>query len=113
MPAGRGVENIAGAPHRPSQPNFIRFAGEDSPRPRRANLILLFAFFLALSLAGIPLGRSGREADIFVLALVALFFAAAILLFQPAALALLRLLPWRGPRLKMESDEDDLRRVFE
>jgi hypothetical protein len=39
-------------------------------------------------------------------------FAAAIALLQVAALALLRLLPWRGPALKVERD-DRLVQVFE
>ncbi len=74
---------------------------------------LIFALFFALSLAGIPVGRSGIDRGPFVLLLVALFLATAILLFQVAALALLRLLRWPGPRLEIESDEEDLRRVFE
>jgi hypothetical protein len=75
--------------------------------------ILIFAFFLALSLAGIPLSRSGREPGVFVLALASLIFAAAILLLQIAALALIRLVRWPGPRLRIDTDGEDLRRVFE
>jgi hypothetical protein len=77
--------------------------------------VVIFASFFILSLAGIPLSRSGRDPGTFVLVLVALFLGAAILLCQLAALALLRLLPWRGPRLEIEigRDEEELRRVFE
>ena len=75
---------------------------------------LIFGLFLALSIAGIQVTRSGLDPGPFVYLLSALILTAAMLLFQLAALLLLRLLPWRGPRLKIETKEDDsLRRVFE
>lgn len=77
--------------------------------------LVILALFFTLSLAGIPITRSGRDPGPFGLALVALFFAAAIALLQLAGLVLLRLLHWPDPRLKieMQGEEDRLRRVFE
>jgi hypothetical protein len=76
--------------------------------------LAILALFLTLSLAGIPITRSGRDPGPFGLVLVALFFAAAIALFQLAGLVLLRFLPWPDPRLKIEArGEEELRRVFE
>jgi len=74
----------------------------------------IFALLFSLSLAGIPMTRSGRDPGLFVHFLAALIFAALILAFQLAALLLLRILPWRGPRLNLEvEDGDALQRVFE
>jgi hypothetical protein len=75
---------------------------------------IIFAFLFALWLADIQLSRSGRDPGLTVYFLVALIFAAMILAFQLAALLVLRLLPWRGPRLEIEAGRGDaLRRVFE
>ncbi|HEX8309236.1 MAG TPA: hypothetical protein VF645_12545 [Allosphingosinicella sp.] len=76
--------------------------------------LVIFALFVALSLAGIEVTRSGRDPGAFVYFLAALILAGMILLPQLAALLLLRLIPWRGPRLKIGAGEDDaLERVFE
>lgn len=76
--------------------------------------LLLFALFAALSIAGAPVGGS-NEGDLLSDFAVAAVFAAAILLLQIAALAMLRFLPWPGPRLTIEgrAEEDRLRDVFE
>ena len=75
---------------------------------------VIFTLLFALSLAGVRLSRSGRDSGLLVYLLVALIMAGLVLFFQLAALLLLRLLPWRGPRLEIETREGDaLRRVFE
>lgn len=75
---------------------------------------ILSLLFLLLWLASAPVGGAD-ELNPLSDVLVALIFAAAIALIQVAALALLRLLPWPDPRLKIEveSQEDRLKRVFE
>lgn len=75
---------------------------------------VLALLFLLLWLGGAPVGGAD-ELNPFSDIVVALIFAAAIALVQLAALALLRLLPWPGPRLEIEgeAEEDRLRRVFE
>ncbi|HEX8124523.1 MAG TPA: hypothetical protein VF548_02975 [Allosphingosinicella sp.] len=75
---------------------------------------VIFCLFVGLRLAGLPMTRSGLDPGLFVALLVALIMAGLILLLQLAALLFLRLLPWRGPRLKIETEQGDaLRRVFE
>jgi hypothetical protein len=75
---------------------------------------LIFGLFLGLRVAGLPMTRSGLDPGLFVSFLVALILAAIMLAFQLAALLVLRLLPWRGPRLHIRSEDgDSLRRVFE
>ena len=75
--------------------------------------LIIFLIFLAMSAAGAPIGGDddGPLSDLTVAAI----FAAGIALLQIAALGLLRLLPWPGPRLKIEgqAEEDRLRNVFE
>lgn len=70
-----------------------------------------FALFLGLQLADRPLG-DGEPDSIAMIAAVALILAAVVAAIQIGGLALLRLLPWQGPCLKVESG-DHLRRVFE
>lgn len=70
-----------------------------------------FALFFGLQLADRPVG--GGDADsIPMLAAVALILAAVIAAIQIGGLAVLRLLPWQGPSLKVEGG-DHLWRVFE
>jgi hypothetical protein len=61
---------------------------------------------LLLELAGVPVaGRANGAALLTIVlafALTSLILAYVIALFQIAGLALLRLLPWRGPELKIE-----------
>ena len=76
--------------------------------------LLIALVFLLFWLAGAPVGGpddTGFMSDF----LVAIFLAAGIALFQIAALAVLRMLPWPNPQLKVdgEADEDRLKRVFE
>lgn len=70
-----------------------------------------FALFFGLQLAGSPVGDGDAE-SVPMLAAVALLLAAFIAAIQVGGLALLRLLPWQGPSLKVEGG-DHLRRVFE
>lgn len=76
--------------------------------------LLLALLFLLLWLAGDPVGGAD-ELNPFTDLFVGVFVAAAIALVQLAAIALLRLLRWPDPRLKIEgeAEEDRLRRVFE
>lgn len=76
--------------------------------------LLIALLFLLFWLAGEPIGGAD-DTDFLSDFLAAIFFAAAIALVQLAALALLRLLPWPNPRLRIEegADEDRLRQVFE
>jgi hypothetical protein len=75
--------------------------------------LIIFGLFLALALAGDPVSRSDEVEPVSDL-MVAAIFAAGIALIQIAGLALLRLLPWPGPRLEIETEErDDLRHVFD
>ncbi|HYW14729.1 MAG TPA: hypothetical protein VE891_01055 [Allosphingosinicella sp.] len=71
--------------------------------------LVVFEAMLALQLAG---SSVGDEEGIAMLIAVALIFAVMIAALQVAALAILRLLPWQGPSLRVEAD-DHLRRIFE
>lgn len=78
--------------------------------------LVIFALVVVLDLTGIRLARQAPPLPHPVALIALLFssfiFAAANALFQVAALGLLRLLPWRGPALKVERD-DRLVQVFE
>lgn len=72
--------------------------------------LVAFAIFWSLQLAGAPVGD---YESLPMLAAVGTTLAVMIAGIQIAALALVRLLRWQGPSLKIEGDGDDLRRVFE
>ena len=71
--------------------------------------LIIFALLLSLQLAGAPVGD---YESIPMLAAIGLIMALMIAGIQIAALGFLRLLPWKGPSLKVEGD-DHLTRVFE
>ncbi|HYI39226.1 MAG TPA: hypothetical protein VE053_02790 [Allosphingosinicella sp.] len=72
---------------------------------------VIFALMLALQLADAPVSSDGDD-SVLMLAAVGLILALMIAVLQVAGLGLIRLLPWRGPSLKVEGG-DHLRRVFE
>lgn len=74
--------------------------------------LVIFALLLAFQLAGAPISSSGRYYSAPILAVVGLILALTTAAIQVAALGLIRLIPWRGPSLKIEGD-DHLTRVFE
>ena len=76
---------------------------------------LLFSLlFLLLWLAGNPVGGDDGSSP-FSDVMAATILAAALALVQLAALALLRVLPWPNPRLRIDwqAEEERLRQVFE
>ncbi|HEX6374956.1 MAG TPA: hypothetical protein VFZ91_04470 [Allosphingosinicella sp.] len=81
-----------------------------------ATAAVIFILFLGLQVAGLFAGGGGDAEPVPVvmigLAFASLVLAAFVALLQVAALCLLRLVPWRGPSLKVRQ-EVDLARVFE
>lgn len=74
---------------------------------------LLFILFLVLQIVGAGLIQSDEPVVIVLAsAMMAAFFAAAGSALQIAALGLLRLVPWRGPELKVEEPKH-LAGIFE
>jgi hypothetical protein len=83
-----------------------------------AGMVPMFLLLVAAELGGASLLEGDPDiaaspvAAIFILAFAALFLAVCTLIVQLLALALLRLLPWRGPLLKV-AERPDLERIFE
>jgi ABC-type Fe3+-siderophore transport system permease subunit len=75
---------------------------------------MIFFLLLALALTGFFDDRTPTPPIIVVLTcvLICLVFTAVVAILQIAALGLLRLLPWRGPELKVEEPRN-LSGIFE
>ena len=78
--------------------------------------IMIFLLFLALALAGFFRRPPDNDVPLafmaLILALLSGFLAGIVVVFQIVGLVLLRLLPWRGPELKVEEPRN-LSGIFE